>query len=72
MNSLLDQSVSATGAQETSIYGQIQALQATDAPIIPLYQGGSNCCGAVTKTSVGGIYLDVTLIFRLSTIYETT
>ena len=43
-----------------------------DVPMIPLYQGGSNCCGAVAKTSVGGVYLDVTLIFRLSTIYETT
>jgi hypothetical protein len=40
--------------------------------MVPLYQGGSNCCGAVAKTSVGGVYLDVTLIFRLSTIYETT
>ncbi|MGD1054964.1 MAG: ABC transporter substrate-binding protein, partial [Nitrososphaerales archaeon] len=72
MDHLLNQSLSATGAQATSIYSQIQNLQATDAPIIPLYQGGANCCGAVAKTSVGGVFLDVTLIFRLCTIYETT
>ena len=70
MDSLLTQSLSATSATASSVYGQIQTLQAQDAPIIPLYQGGSNCCGAVTKLSVHGIYLDVTLIFRLSTIYE--
>ena len=70
MDSLLAQSLSATSATASSIYGQIQTLQAQNVPMIPLYQGGSNCCGAVTKTSVGGIYLDVTLIFRLSTIYE--
>ena len=72
MDALLSQSLSATGAQATSVYSQIQNLQATDAPIIPLYQGGSNCCGAVAKTSVGGVFLDVTLIFRLYTIYEKT
>ncbi|HUK28110.1 MAG TPA: ABC transporter substrate-binding protein [Candidatus Acidoferrales bacterium] len=72
MDSLLTQSLSATPSQAASIYTQIQTLQAHDVPMIPLYQGGSNCCGAVAKTSVGGIYLDVTLIFRLSTIYETT
>ena len=72
MDSLLTQSLSATPSNAASIYGQIQTLQAHDVPMVPLYQGGSNCCGAVTKTSVGGVYLDVTLIFRLSTIYETT
>jgi peptide/nickel transport system substrate-binding protein len=71
MDALTNQSLSATGSQATSIYSQIQALQATDVPILPLYQGGSNCCGAVAKTSVGGVYLDVTLIFRLYTIYES-
>ncbi len=71
MDNLLTQSLSATTATAPSIYGQIQTLQANDVPLIPLYQGGSNCCGAVAKTTVGGIYLDVTLIFRLSTIYET-
>jgi peptide/nickel transport system substrate-binding protein len=72
MDSLLTQSLSATGTQAASVYAQIQTLQAHDVPMIPLYQGGANCCGAVAKTSVGGIYLDVTLIFRLYTIYETT
>jgi peptide/nickel transport system substrate-binding protein len=72
MDSLLTQSLSATPSNAASIYAQIQTLQANDVPMIPLYQGGSNCCGAVAKTSVGGVYLDVTLIFRLSTIYETT
>jgi len=72
MDSLLTQSLSATPSNAASIYAQIQTLQAHDVPMIPLYQGGSNCCGAVAKTSVGGVYLDVTLIFRLSTIYETT
>ncbi len=72
MDSLLNQSLSATPSNAASIYTQIQTLQAHDVPMIPLYQGGSNCCGAVAKTSVGGVYLDVTLIFRLSTIYETT
>lgn len=72
MDSLLTQSLSATGTQAASVYSQIQTLQAHDVPMIPLYQGGANCCGAVAKTSVGGVYLDVTLIFRLSTLYETT
>jgi peptide/nickel transport system substrate-binding protein len=71
MDNLLTQSLSATASTAPSIYGQIQTLQAHDVPMIPLYQGGSNCCGAVAKTTVGGVYLDVTLIFRLSTIYET-
>jgi len=71
MDGLIAQSISATPAQATPIYAQIQTLQAKDVPIIPLYQGGSNCCGVVAKTTVSGIYLDVTLIFRLSTIYET-
>ncbi len=71
MDALLTQSLSATSSTASSIYGQIQTLQAHDVPMIPLYQGGSNCCGAVAKTAVGGIFLDVTLIFRLSTIYET-
>ncbi len=72
MDGLLNQALSAPLSQAGTLYGQIQSLQATDVPIIPLYQGGSNCCGAVAKTTVNGIYLDVTLIFRLETIYETT
>ncbi len=72
MDALLASSLSASPSQATQVYSQIQTLQANDVPIIPLYQGGSNCCGAVAKTSVTGIYLDVTLIFRLSTIYKTS
>jgi peptide/nickel transport system substrate-binding protein len=71
MYTLLNQSISASPSQASSIYAQIQALQATDVPTLPLYQGGSNCCGAVAKTSVGGVFLDVTLIFRYYTIYES-
>jgi peptide/nickel transport system substrate-binding protein len=72
MDNLLSQAISASPSNAGTLYAQVQTLQATDVPTIPLYQGGSNCCGAVAKTSVGGIYLDVTLIFRLDTIYETT
>jgi peptide/nickel transport system substrate-binding protein len=71
MDGLIAQSISAAPAQATSIYAQILTLSATDVPLVPLYQGGSNCCGVVAKTTVGGVYLDVTLIFRLSTLYET-
>ena len=72
MDGLIAQSIAATTpAQATSIYGQILTLSAKDVPLVPLYQGGSNCCGVVAKTAVGGVYLDVTLIFRLSTLYET-
>lgn len=72
MDNLLNQALGASLSQAGTLYGQVQTLQATDVPIIPLYQGGSNCCGAVAKTTVGGINLDVTLIFRLYTIYEST
>jgi len=72
MDSLLNQALAAPVSQAGTIYAQVQTLQATDVPMVPLYQGGSDCCGAVAKTTVFGIYLDVTLIFRLSTIYETT
>ena len=72
MDALLAQSLTATGTQLANVYSQIQTLQAQDVPTIPLYQGGANCCGAIAKNSVGGIYLDVTLIFRLDTLYETT
>ena len=72
MDALLAQSLTATGTQLSNVYSQIQTLQAQDVPTIPLYQGGANCCGAIAKNSVGGIYLDVTLIFRLDTLYETT
>ena len=72
MDGLLNQALAAPLSTAGALYGQIQTLQAKDVPIIPLYQGGANCCGAVAKTTVGGIYLDVTLIFRYAYIYETT
>jgi len=61
MDGLLNQALAAPLSQAGSLYTQIQTLQATDVPIIPLYQGGANCCGAVAKSSVHGIFLDVTL-----------
>ena len=64
MNSLTNQALVATASTAGTLYQQIQTLQAHDLPIIPLFQGGANCCGAVTKKSVSGVYLDVTLIFR--------
>jgi peptide/nickel transport system substrate-binding protein len=72
MDQLLNQALSASLQQAGTLYAQVQTLQAQDVPIIPLYQGGSDCCGAVAKTTVHGIHLDVTLIFRLYTIYETS
>lgn len=72
MDNLLSQALSTSDPNRAAqLYSQVQQLQADDVPIIPLYQGGANCCGAVAKSSVGGIFLDVTLIFRMYTIYET-
>lgn len=72
MDSLIQQAQTATSQSQAGIvYGQILTLSAADVPIIPLYQGGANCCGVVAKTSVSGIYLDVTLLFRYYTLVET-
>ncbi|MBI3859884.1 MAG: hypothetical protein HY296_06595 [Thaumarchaeota archaeon] len=72
MNDLIGQAIGSTSqSQASSLYQQIQDLSAVDVPMVPLYQGGANCCGVVAKTSVGGIFLDVTLIFRMYTITET-
>lgn len=72
MQTLLNQALTATSQEQVlSLYGQIQDLQAEEVPIIPLYQGGVNCCGAVAKAGVGGIFLDVTLIFRIYTIFAS-
>jgi peptide/nickel transport system substrate-binding protein len=71
MDGYLSSALASSTTQAGPTYQQVQALQASDAPIVPLYQGGSNCCGAVAKTTVSGINLDVTLIFRLYTIQET-
>jgi peptide/nickel transport system substrate-binding protein len=70
MDGYLNNALAASTTQAGPIYQQVQTLQAQDAPIVPLYQGGSNCCGAVAKTTVSGINLDVTLIFRLYTLQE--
>ncbi len=73
MNNLISQAIGATTqSQAATLYKQIQDLSATDVPMVPLYQGGANCCGVVAKSTVGGVYLDVTLLFRMYTIYETT
>jgi peptide/nickel transport system substrate-binding protein len=51
------------------IYGQIQDLIATDAPMVPLFQGTTI---VITSPTVGGIVLDPTTIFRLYLMWETT
>lgn len=50
------------------IYGQIQDLIATDAPMVPLFQGSTI---VITSPTVGGIVLDPTTIFRLYLMWET-
>jgi peptide/nickel transport system substrate-binding protein len=70
MDALTNQALVASSSSALSLYQQIQTLQAKDVPTIPLFQGGANCCGAVAKPSVSGVYLDVTLIFRLYTLRE--
>ena len=79
MDSLLNSALAAQpGTAANNLYGQIQTLQSQDVPIIPLYQGGANCCGVVANSNVHGLpltptgQLDVTLIFRYMTLYETT
>ena len=53
MDSLIHQAITAASQpQALSLYQQIQQLSATDVPMVPLYQGGANCCGVVAKTSV--------------------
>jgi peptide/nickel transport system substrate-binding protein len=73
MNSLIEQAIATSNLTKAQqLYSQIQTLQAQDVPIIPMFQGGANCCGAVAKTTVSGVYLDVTLIFRMYTLRETS
>jgi len=50
------------------IYGQINELIAADCPLIPLYQSSAF---AVTKTTVLGVYLDITQQWRNWLVYET-
>jgi peptide/nickel transport system substrate-binding protein len=51
-----------------STYGKIQDLEATDVPVIPLFQGSSI---AVSNLKVGGVVLDTTIIFRCYLLWET-
>jgi peptide/nickel transport system substrate-binding protein len=50
-------------------YASIQQLTATDAPIVPLFQGKTT---AVSNLKVGGIVLDETIWFRAFLLWETT
>jgi peptide/nickel transport system substrate-binding protein len=55
-----------TTTARTSLYSQAQNLMVTDAPLIPLYQGGAY---AVTTPKVKGIYLDITQNWRHWLVY---
>jgi peptide/nickel transport system substrate-binding protein len=55
-----------TTTARTSLYSQAQNLMVTDAPLIPLYQGGAY---AVTTLKVKGIYLDITQNWRHWLVY---
>jgi peptide/nickel transport system substrate-binding protein len=55
-----------TTTARTNLYNQIQNLMVTDAPLIPLYQGGAY---AVTTLKVKGIYLDITQNWRHWLVY---
>ncbi len=50
-----------TATARNDLYGQIQDLMVTDAPLVPLYQGSAY---AVTTLKVKGIYLDITQNWR--------
>ena len=50
-------------------YAQIQNLEASDAPMVPLFQTQSYC---VSNTKVGGVVLDFTTIFRYYLLWEAT
>jgi peptide/nickel transport system substrate-binding protein len=52
-----------------STYASIQQLTATDAPIVPLFQGKTT---AVSNLKVGGMILDETIWFRAYLMWETT
>lgn len=55
-----------TDSVRSTLYGQIQDLIVTDAPIIPLYQGSAY---AVTSLKVKGVYLDITQNWRHWLVY---
>jgi peptide/nickel transport system substrate-binding protein len=56
-----------TATARNNLYGQIQDLMVTDAPLIPLYQGSAY---AVTTPKVKGVYLDITQNWRHWLLYE--
>ncbi len=55
------------GARQTAYYA-LQALQAEQCSLIPLWQGQNN---AVTSTNIGGVVLDITVNWRLWLLYKT-
>lgn len=69
MSNLLNTAVSTTDASTfPQTYAKIQQLIATDAPIVPLFQGTSI---GVSNLKVGGMVLDPTTILRWYLIWET-
>lgn len=69
MDSLIEQARAKTDlTSRNQIYAQAQTLFVKDAPIVPLFQGSAY---AVSKTNVGGIYLDVTQNWRHWLVYAT-
>ncbi len=69
MNALIKTVGSSTDTSVlTSTYAKIQQLTATDAPVIPLFQGIST---AVSTPKVGGIVLDATIWFRMDLLWAT-
>ncbi len=70
MAALVKQVGSSTDTSKfAATYASIQQLTATDAPIVPLFQGKTT---AVSNLKVGGIVLDATIWFRAYLLWETT
>jgi peptide/nickel transport system substrate-binding protein len=70
MEALIKQVGSSTDTSTfAATYASIQQLTATDAPIVPLFQGKTT---AVSNLKVGGIVLDETIWFRAYLLWETT
>jgi peptide/nickel transport system substrate-binding protein len=55
-----------TQSVRESLYSQISELCVADCPLVPLYQSGAY---AVTKTNVGGVFLDITQQWRNWLVY---
>jgi peptide/nickel transport system substrate-binding protein len=71
MDSLLQKAASdyTNATAVANDYAQIQDLEASDVPMVPLFQSSTLC---VTNTNVGGVVLDFTTIFRYYLLWETT